>query len=94
MDGAEYALTRAGIQAAIDTVNARGGGNVRVTADVVSDGVSLLLKSNTMVDFANHRFKVPPTGDPDTLVDCDTNTVVSNSSTILADANPYTNQVQ
>ena len=58
VNGGKYALTRAGIQAAIDAVNSAGGGVVLVKGDVTSDGTALALKSNVTLDFDNHTFKM------------------------------------
>jgi len=58
VNGGKYALTRAGIQAAVDAVNSAGGGTVLVKGDVTSDGTTITMKSNVTLDFDNHTFKM------------------------------------
>lgn len=62
VDGTTYPRTRPGVQAAIDAVGATAfGGVVFVTGDVTSDGSSLQIKSNVMLDFGGHTYKAPAT---------------------------------
>jgi hypothetical protein len=64
VDGATYAQTRAGVQAAIDAASAAGGGVVLLTSDITSDGTSLFMKAGVILDGREgrrFRIKAPAT---------------------------------
>ncbi len=88
VDGNIFALTRAGIQLAIDAANAAGGGKVFVKADVTSDGTSLVLKSNVELSFMGRRFKLPPTSSSVNLITTGSSGFID-SLALTANANVY-----
>jgi hypothetical protein len=64
VDGITYAQTRAGVQSAIDAASTAGGGVVLLTSDITSDGTSLFMKANVVLDGQEgrrYRIKAPAT---------------------------------
>jgi hypothetical protein len=78
--------TRQIIQDAIDLAEQQGGGLVNVLNDVQSDGVSLALKSNVILDFHNktYSFAVNSTESID-LISCSGGGLASSSSLLTQD---------
>lgn len=60
VDGIQYPLTRLGLQAAINDTNAGGTGKIIVTANIQSDGVKIILKSDVDLDFNWNRLILLP----------------------------------
>ena len=61
VNGSAYALTRAGIQAAVDDAAAVDG-TVRLCGDVTSDGTSIALPSRVTLDLDGHQLIAPASG--------------------------------
>lgn len=61
VDGTTYALTVAGVQAAIDARNAAGGGTVSLAGDILVSGTSIQMRAKTTLDCNGYSIKAHPT---------------------------------
>jgi hypothetical protein len=85
VDGIDFALTRAGVQAALNAVSTAGGGVVRLSGDVTTDGTAISIPIGVELDCQRYSLKMLATSTVYTMLGAPSGSVAG-SYPIVANA--------